>query len=179
MVQNPPCAKDRGSERWRERSTVWPWAASPTRNLFSSSFSCYFSHPGTEHEDLNYQCERVQPTHFSSSVLKTLCFLVRRSWRGSCERGHEAEGRPAWGERSADQSILWVAGRRGQGPRSVQSRPPRKRPTGKERGMVIKEDWNSKYPHRNSPHVSILFDPPQNSFTLFYFTLASSRQDCH
>lgn len=82
MAQDPPSAKDRGIRKAKGEELGSPElppphvtsSAPPAPQRLSSSFSCDFSQPGTEHKDLNYQCEQVQPTHFSSSLLRTLVF---------------------------------------------------------------------------------------------------------
>lgn len=90
MAQNTPSAKDGGIRKAKWELHWAPLSCLPHSNLsalransvFSSSFSCDFSHPSTKHKDLNYQCEQVQPTHFSSSLFKTPVLLWETVLKG-------------------------------------------------------------------------------------------------
>ena len=131
-------------EQRGQRNTFAPGAASPTRSLCSSSCSCEVGPPSTEHEDLHRQCEKVQPTHFSPCLRKTLCSL------------RDSPGGPALTEDTRPRPVADVIGR----PQVHEFQTTeRVRPTGRERRRARKEKGDGKYPGDSGSLQSVLCYP--------------------
>ena len=123
-------------------------------SVFSSSLSCDFSHQSAEHKDLHYQCEQVQPTHFSSSLSQTPVLPGETALKGQPWTRTRGRAGPAW------RCMLWLVtavtgGTVGQGGPDPWEKV---RSTRMERWIEIKEEQTRKHSHDARSHLPILFE---------------------